>query len=372
MKFIDLDKQYQRIKTSIDNRIQKVLDNNSYIMGEDVTVLESELANYTDRKYCLTCSNGTDAMVIPLMSLNLKKSDAIFVSSFTFFASAEVIELAGATPVFVDSDETFNMDPEHLDIVIEKTIKKGKLTPRGIIVVDIFGLVANYKMIEIIANKFNLFLLSDAAQSFGGSRDGNKSCFFGDVATTSFFPAKPLGCYGDGGAIFTNDDDLYEVMQSIRVHGQGETKYDNVRIGVNGRLDTIQAAVLLEKLKILDDERKTKLEIAAQYSERLKDHYVVPVFPDNCESALAQYTLLTKDSKHREKIISHMKSKGVPIMTYYRYPMHMQKAFEYLNYKPEDLPVSENFSKRAISIPMHAYLSQADIDLICEELINIS
>jgi len=372
MDFIDLNSQYNRIKTAVDERIQKVLDNSAYIMGKEVYELEAKLAEYVGREYCLSCSNGTDAMVIPLMALDVKEKDAFYVSSFTFFASAEVVELVGGTPVFIDSDETYNLDPAHLELMINKTIQEGELTPRGIIAVDIFGLVADYEAIEKIAQKYDLFLLSDAAQSFGGSRYGKKSCSFGDVATTSFFPAKPLGCYGDGGAIFTDDEELYKVMESIRVHGQGETKYDNVRIGINGRLDTIQAAVLLEKMNILDAERETKLNIAKIYTERLKENYCVPTFPENCESALAQYTILTKNAEHREKVIAYMESKNIPIMTYYRYPMHMQKAFAYLNYKDSDLPVAEDYSKRAISIPIHAYLTEQDINLICQELNKIA
>ncbi|NLJ70249.1 MAG: DegT/DnrJ/EryC1/StrS family aminotransferase [Clostridiaceae bacterium] len=372
MKFIDLGKQYQRIKENVNKRICSILDSNTYIMGKEITELEKELADYVGRKHCLSCSSGTSALIIPLMAYNLKENDAVFVSSFTFFASAEAIVLAGATPVFIDSDETYNLNPEKLEEAIEAALQEGKLIPKGIMPVDIFGLVADYETIEKIAKKYDLFVISDAAQSFGGERDGKKACSFGDVAGTSFFPAKPLGCYGDGGAIFTDNDELYEVMKSIRIHGQGESKYDNVRIGINGRLDTIQAAVLLEKLKILDDERRVKLKIATQYSELLKDYYEVPIIPDNCESALAQYTILTKDSSHREQIIQHMESIGIPIMIYYVYPMHMQKAFEYLNYKPSDLHVSENFSKRAISLPMHAYLTSDDVNLICEELVKLA
>ncbi len=372
MHFIDLASQYRRIKKRVDARIMSVLESSAYIMGKEVDELEKELAAYTNRKFCLSCSSGTSALAIPLMALDLNESDAIFLSSFTFFATAEVVVLAGATPVFVDSDETYNIAPEALERVIVQTIAEGKLTPRGIIPVDIFGLPADYEVIESIAKKYNLFVLSDAAQSFGGERDGKKACSFGDVAATSFFPAKPLGCYGDGGAIFTDDEVLYEIMKSIRVHGQGTTKYDNVRIGINGRLDTLQAAVLLEKLKILDDERRVKNEIASRYSEKLKEYYSVPIIPDNCETAWAQYTILTRNADHRQDIIEHMEAKNIPMMIYYIYPMHMQKAFSHMGYAPGDLPISEDYSYRAVSLPMHAYLSDEEVDMICDELIHMA
>ena len=372
MQFIDLASQYRRIKEKVDARIGAVLDSSAYIMGEEVDELENELAVYTNRKYCLSCSSGTSALVIPLMAIGLKKSDAIFVPSFTFFATAEVVGLVGATPVFVDSDETYNIAPEALEKAIVQTIEEGKLTPRGIIPVDIFGLPANYEAIEGIAKKYNLFVLSDAAQSFGAERDGKKACSFGDVAATSFFPAKPLGCYGDGGAVFTDDEDLYEIMKSIRFHGQGTTKYDNVRIGINGRLDTLQAAVLLEKMKILDDERRVKNEIATRYSEKLKEYYSVPVIPDHCETAWAQYTMLTRNANHRQDIIEHMKAIDIPLMVYYNLTKHMQKAFSHMGYAPSDLPISEDYSYKAVSLPMHAYLSDEEVDMICDELIHMA
>ena len=369
MHFIDLGSQYKRIKDNVYLRIQHVLDSSSFIMGSEIDELEKELAIYTNRKYCLSCSSGTSALVIPLLAFNLKKTDAVFVPSFTFFATAEAVVLAGGTPVFVDSDQTYNIDPKKLEESITKTLQENKLIPKGIIPVDIFGLLADYEAIIAIAKKFDLFILSDAAQSFGGSRYDKKSCYFGDVAATSFFPAKPLGCYGDGGAIFTDDEELYQIMKSIRVHGQGSSKYDNVRIGINGRLDTIQAAVLLEKLKIIDDERKVKNEIAQIYSDKLKNYFSIPTIPKNCESALAQYTILADSKEQRDDLMVHMRSEGIPMMVYYMYPMHMQKAFAYLGYSAHDLPMAEEFSFRAISLPMHAYLTDEEISMICKKLI---
>lgn len=371
MQFIDLGRQYQKIKEDVDQRLQAVVDAQHFIMGPEVQELEETLAAYVGRKHCLTCSSGTSALFIPLFAYGLKETDAVFVSSFTYFASAETVNLAGGTPVFVDSDETYNLDPELLEQAIEKTIQEGKLTPRGIVAVDLFGLMPDYERLEQIAKKYDLFLLADAAQSFGAARNGKKSCAYGDVAATSFFPAKPLGCYGDGGAIFTDNDALYELMASIRVHGHGASKYDNVRIGINGRLDTMQAAVLLAKLPVLDEERRRKNEIAKQYTERLQGAFHTPIIPEGCETALAQYTLMARDEKQREAILSGMKAKNIPTMIYYQTPMHMQTAYAYLGYKPEDLPNSADYSSRVFSLPMHAYLTEEEIDEICDTLLAL-
>lgn len=369
MEFIDLHKQYDVIENDLSARLSKVIKEKRFIMGPEVLELEEKLAEFAGRKYCLSCSSGTDALVIPLLAYDLKETDAVFVSSFTFFASAESVNMAGATPVFVDSDETYNMDPVDLERQIEKTIAEGKLTPKGIIAVDIFGVSADYERILKIAEKYNLFVLEDAAQSFGGEYNGKRLCGFGDVSATSFFPAKPLGCYGDGGAIFTDDEDLYNLMHSIRVHGQGSSRYDNVRIGMNGRLDTIQAAVLLSKLTVFEDEIEKKQHVAEKYTELLKDSFGTPIIPDNCKSAFAQYTLLAKDEAQRDAIVKGMKEKyDIPIMVYYSVPMHMQKAYKYLSYAPDALPVCYDFSKRVFSLPMHAYLTDEEIADIAEKL----
>lgn len=368
MQFIDLNRQYDRIKSEIDGRIQSVIDRKSFIMGPEVTELEEKLAKKVGRKYCLGCSSGTDALVIPLMAFKLNKNDAVFVSSFTFFASAEAINTAGGTPVFIDSDETYNMDPQKLEEAIIKTLSEGKLKPRGIVPVDIFGLPADFDKILKIAKKYNLFVLEDAAQGFGGKLNEKWDGSFGDVSATSFFPAKPLGCYGDGGAIFTDNDQLYELMKSIRVHGQGTDRYDNVRMGVNGRLDTIQAAVLLAKLEIFDDEMIKKAKIAAKYTELLKDTFKTPIIPENCFSSYAQYTLQAESEEQRNEIVKRMKEFDIPVMIYYPVPMHMQTAYKYLGYSPVDLPVCESFSKKVFSIPMHAYLTDDEIQNISDKL----
>lgn len=371
MQFIDLQRQYDKIKEDMDRRIKKVIDEKHFIMGPEIMEIEEKLAKYVGRKYCLTCASGTDALVIPLLAYDLQETDAIFVASFTFFASAESVNIAGATPVFVDSDNTYNMDPAKLEETIKKTIEEGKLKPRGIIAVDIFGLPANYDEILPIAEKYGLFVIEDAAQGFGGELNGKRACSFGEVSATSFFPAKPLGCYGDGGAIFTDDDALYEKMHSIRVHGQGSSRYDNVRIGMNGRMDTIQAAVLLAKMEIFDEELTKKNEIANKYAELLKDSFGIPVIPKNAMSAYAQFTLLARDEQQRNAIVEEMKKYDVPIMVYYAVPMHKQTAYKYLNYKDEDLPVCEDFSKRVFSLPMHAYLTDEEIQFIAEKLKSI-
>lgn len=368
MQFIDLGRQYDVIKQDMDLRLAKVMDSKHFIMGPEVEELEKKLAEFTGRKYCLTCSSGTDALVIPLMAYALQPTDAVFVPSFTFFASAESVNIAGGTPVFVDSDSSFNVDPEKLEATIQKTIAEGRYTPRGIIAVDIFGLPADYDKITAIAEKYDLFLLEDAAQAFGGIYKNKRVCSFGDVSATSFFPAKPLGCYGDGGAIFTDNDELYELMHSLRVHGHGSDKYDNVRIGLNGRLDTIQAAVLLSKLTVFESEIEAKNKVAQKYTQLLKDDFVTPVIPDDCVSPYAQYTLLAKNKQQRDAIVEGMKSCDVPIMVYYPVPMHCQTAYNYLGYHREDLPVCADFSERVFSVPMHAYLTDEEICFIAEKL----
>lgn len=367
MQFIDLHKQFELIEQDVRAGMDKAFAHKRFIMGEEVAELEKKLAEYTGVKHVLGCSSGTDALVIPLMAMNLKKTDAVFVPSFTFFASAESITLAGGTPVFVDSDEqTFNISVEDLKDKIEKTIAEGKLTPKGIIPVDLFGLPANYGEIQKIAEQYGLFILEDAAQGFGGTYQGKKTGSFGTVAATSFFPAKPLGCYGDGGAVFTDDDELYELMHSIRVHGQGKDRYDNVRIGINGRLDTLQAIVLLAKLKIFDQELVQRNEVAAEYTRQLQDVLQTPVVPEGYGCCWAQYTLKAKDEAQRDHILETIRGKGLPVMVYYPIPAHLSTAYSSLGYQKGDLPVCEKLSKVVFSLPMHPYLTKEEITLVCD------
>lgn len=360
MQFIDLAAQYQRLKHRIDERIQRVLDHGKYIMGPEVYELEEALAEYAGVKHAITCANGTDALQLCLMALNIDGGDAVFCPTFTFFATAEAPAFLGATPVFVDSNsETFNICPKHLEVQIQKTITEGKLFPKAIIAVDLFGLPANYPEIEKIAEKYNLKLIEDAAQGFGGDINGRRAGSFGDMATTSFFPAKPLGCYGDGGAIFTDNDEYAELLKSYRVHGKGNDKYDNVRVGMNSRLDTIQAGILLEKLAVFPWELDARKAVADYYHNTLSKRYKTPQVPTGYNSAWAQYTLVADD---REKAMSQYAAKGVSTVVYYATCMHQQTAFSHLKYKAEDFPSALRLSQQVFSLPMHPYLL-ADLEM---------
>ncbi len=354
IQFIDLAAQYQHLKTKIDARIKTVLDHGNYIMGPEVQELEDELAKYVGVKHAVTCANGTDALTLAMMVLDIKPGDAVFCPTFTFFATAEVIAYEGATPVFVDSDEaTFNICPIDLEKRIQATIAEGKLKPKAIIAVDLFGLPASYPEIQKVADKYDLKLVEDAAQGFGGSIDGKRAGNFGDIATTSFFPAKPLGCYGDGGAIFTNNDEYAEMLKSYRVHGKGKDKYDNVRIGMNSRLDTIQAAILLEKLAEFPTELINRNKAADNYEKTLSDKYQTPQVPKGYVSSWAQYTLV---STNRDVDMEEYKEQGIPTMIYYGTCMHEQTAFSQLGYQPGDFPVAEKLAKSVFSLPMHGYI----------------
>lgn len=371
MDFIDLGRQYERIKEEVDTGIRRVIDSRHFIMGPEIVELEKNLANFTGRKFCLTCGSGTEALQIPLMAFELKKTDAVFVPSFTFFASAESISLAGATPVFVDIDDTFNISVDSLRNEIERVINEGILTPKGIIPVDLFGRSANYDKIIPIAQKYNLFVLEDAAQGFGGKLHNRRNGSFGDVSATSFFPAKPLGCYGDGGAIFTDDEKLYNKMKSIRVHGSGSNRYDNVRIGLNGRMDTIQAAVVLAKLDIFENELDARQNVAKWYSEELKDFFVIPRVDKDYYSAWAQYTLLAKDESERDMVVQKMKENDIPVMIYYPIPLHEQSSYKSLGYGNVVLPNCSSIAKRVFSLPMHPYLKYEEVKYICNTLKSI-
>lgn len=370
MEFIDLKKQYEILKQEIDANIQAVLDDGHYIMGAAVSELEKELADYIGVKHCITCANGTDALSLALMAWDIKSGDAVFVPSFTFYATAEVVSLIGATPIFIDSDpRTFNIDVIHLRSMIENVIKEGKLTPRAIIPVDLFGQPAEYEEIMKIAKDYNLLVLEDGAQGFGGSINGKKACGFGDISTTSFFPAKPLGCYGDGGAVFTDSDVYYEKLVSLRVHGKGSYKYDNVRVGLNSRLDTLQAAILLPKLHaFIDYELNSRNEIADIYNHELNDIVITPLVKENMQSSWAQYTILLNDEQERNELQQYLKSKGIPSMIYYPKPLHMQSVYKDHIVYSEDLKNAENLSRKCLSLPMHPYLEREQIITVCNEI----
>jgi len=372
MQFIDLKSQYNLIKEDVLNSIETVLNHGQYIMGPEVVELEEKLAQYVGIKYCVSCSSGTDALLMSLMGLDVGPGDAVFTTPFTFVATAEVISLVGATPIFVDIDsKTYNIDSQKLEIEVKRISEEGNLIPKAIIPVDLFGLPADYSSIQTIANEFNLFVIEDAAQGFGGSINGKKSGSFGDMGATSFFPAKPLGGYGDGGAVFTNDGDLFEKLQSIRVHGKGENKYDNIRIGLNGRLDTIQAAILLNKLKIFPNELEKRESAATLYSEKLLQKFTTPFIPSGYSSAWAQYSILADSSEHRSECQQRLKDEGIPSAVYYPIPLHLQTAYNYLNYKLGDFPISEEMSNRIFSLPMHPYLTEVEIDQIASILNNV-
>ena len=369
INFIDLNAQQQAIYPQILEKIEKVLAHGKYIMGPEIKELEERLAAYVGVKHCVSCSSGTDALLMPLLAYGVGQGDAIFTTPFTFIATAEVIQLLGATPVFVDIDpQTFNIDPEALAGVIAnlgRNPKTANLRPKGIIPVDLFGQPADYDRVNAIAQEQGLFVLEDAAQSFGGTYKGRRACSLAEMAATSFFPAKPLGCYGDGGAIFTNDDELAATLRSIRVHGQGTHKYDNVRIGLNGRLDTLQAAILLVKLDIFDKEVAARHEVAQRYSEGLKGVVQVPyVAPENT-SVWAQYSVL---SDRREDLQAKLKAAGVPTAVYYPLPLHLQGAFTHLGHRPGDFPKSEQAATRIFSLPMHPYLQPQDQKMIIKAM----
>lgn len=368
MQFRDLRAQYANYKGSIDAAIQKVIDHAEFIGGEEVLLLERELADYVGVKHCISCANGTEAMTLVLMAWGIGAGDAVFIPDFTFFATGEVVAFCGATPVFVDVDKhTFNMDPAALEKAVLSVLQEGKLKPKAVIPVDLFGLPANYPAIEDVAKKYGLRILEDGAQGFGGSLGGKLACSFGDAATTSFFPAKPLGCYGDGGAIFTNDDDLATLLGSLKVHGKGTSKYDNVRVGVNSRLDTLQAAILRVKLKALVAHELTDVNrIAKLYDKALHGAVEIPIIPDGYYSSYAQYTIKLKCEQQRDELQVWLQQSGIPSLVYYIKPLHAQGAFAYLGRTDTEYPVATELCKVVLSLPMHPYMTQGDIDqVIC-------
>lgn len=366
MQFRDLQAQYKKYKNDIDSAIQEVLLNSEFIGGKEVGELEAQLAEYVGVKNCITCANGTEAMTLLMMAWGINKGDAIFVPDFTFFSTGEIASFVGATPIFVDVDiYTFNIDTVKLEKAIQKTITEGKLIPKVIIPVDLFGLPANYIEIEKIAKKYNLLVLEDGAQGFGGNINGKQACSFGDAATTSFFPAKPLGCYGDGGAVFTNNNELAELIKSYKVHGKGDNKYDNVRIGVNSRLDTIQAAILKVKLKaLINHELEDVNRVYQLYNERLSNIVETPIIPNGFYSSFAQYTIKLKNKVQRDWLQAELKEHGIPSMIYYIKPMHKQSAFSEIVFDDRDFEITNELIDVVLSLPMHPYLSEEDINTI--------
>jgi len=366
MEFRDLKAQYKRYKDEVDTAIQKVLDNADFIGGKEVKALEERLAEYVGVRHCISCANGTDAMILVMMAWDIKEGDAVFVPDFTFFSTGEIVAYRGATPIFVDVDrDTFNIDTVKLEAAIRKELNEGKLKPKAIIPVDLFGLPANYPEVQRIARKYDLLVLEDGAQGFGGSINGKMTCSFGDAATTSFFPAKPLGCYGDGGAIFTNDDQLALLLNSYKVHGKGENKYDNIRIGLNSRLDTIQAAVLNVKLTaLIEHELDDVNRVYRLYNEKLNGIVETPVIPKGYVSSFAQYTVKLKNRDQRDDLQKKLRENGIPSMIYYVKPMHRQGAFSGMKFDEKDFEVTNKLCDTVLSLPMHPYLTAEDIDKV--------
>lgn len=372
MEFRDLGKQYANMKTQIDQGIQEVLNSAHFIQGNQVKELEKALADYVGVKHCITCANGTDALQLALMAWNIGPGDAVFVPDFTFFSSGEVVSAVGATPIFVDVDmDTYNISIESLQKMIDKTIAEGKLNPKVIIAVDLFGQPAEYDAIRKIADKYQMYVLEDGAQGFGGRINDAKACSFGDIATTSFFPAKPLGCYGDGGAIFTDDDEWAALLQSLKVHGKGESKYDNVRIGMNSRLDTIQAAVLLAKLPIFaEKELEEEDKLAKFYTDKLHNVVKTPTVKEHYFSSWAQYTIQLKNQEERDGLQKFLKESDIPTAVYYQKPMHQQKAFQEYKYADVDYENTIQLSKTVLSLPFHPYMDKEDAEIIVNKIIE--
>lgn len=365
--FIDLATQRQRLGRRIDEAILRVVDHGGFIMGPEVRQLEADLGAFCGARHVVSCASGTDALALVLMARGVRAGDAVLCPSFTFASTAEVVAWVGATPVFVDVDgETFNMDPESLNAAMDTAARAG-LTPVAVIAVDLFGQPANYEALEAICGRHGVWLLADAAQSFGATCGQRRVGTIGTATSTSFFPAKPLGCYGDGGAVFTDDDELAAVLRSLRVHGQGTDKYDNVRIGINGRLDTIQAAVLIEKLKIFPDEIAARQQVAARYSAALADVAAVPKVLEGASSVWAQYTLRVPGGR-RDALAARLKAEAIPTAVYYPKPLHRQTAYRNFPVAGGDLPVSDRLAAEVISLPMHPYLAPDVQDRIIESV----
>ncbi|MEE0419947.1 MAG: DegT/DnrJ/EryC1/StrS aminotransferase family protein [Lachnospiraceae bacterium] len=370
MQFRDLKAQYVALKEDIDLAISQVMEECSFISGRQVRELERELAEYVGVKHCITCANGTDALALALMAWEIGPGDAVFVPDFTFFSSGEVVPFLGAQPIFVDVDATtFNISCDSLEKMIVKTLEEGKLRPRVIVAVDLFGQPAEYDQLRRIAEKYDLKILEDAAQGFGGRIGEQKACSFGDIATTSFFPAKPLGCYGDGGAIFTDDDSTAEYLRSLCIHGKGKSKYDNIHIGMNSRLDTLQAAILQPKLQAFRDyELDNVNKVASWYTEKLKKLVRVPVIKEGFYSSWAQYTIVLENKEQRDGLQEFLRELEIPSMVYYFKPMHKQKAFGKFNYDDNSLKNTIGLCDTVLSLPLHPYMDVEDVEYIANAI----
>lgn len=371
MEFIDLKSQYKLLEKEINENIGDVLNNTEFILGKYTELFEARLEEYLGVKHAVTCSDGTAALQLIFMANGIGKGCAVFCPAMTFIASVEPAVMLGATPVFCDIDEkTYNIDPESLERQIQNVAREGMLKPAAIVGVDFLGNPADFDALQSIAERYHLLLLEDAAQGMGASFRGRKCGTLGDIAATSFFPSKPLGCYGDGGAVFTNDDETDTVLRSLRVHGKGKNKYDNIRIGINSRLDTLQAAVLLPKLGILSEEIKKRQEIARIYDEALKSKYKIPYVREGNVSSYAQYIVMTESQEHREKCLQRLKSQNIPSIMYYPNPLHKLPVFKGINHYGEQFPVAENYSTCSFGIPFSPYLTRSDQNRVIECLME--
>ena len=374
MQFIDLKAQYRALKTEIDANIQTVLDSAAFIGGPQVKELEGKLADFVSRKHCVTCANGTDALQIAYMVAGVGEGDAVFCPDMTFISSTEPAKMFGATSVFCDiTPDTYTLCPESLERQIKAVLAEGKLKAKAVVAVDILGNPCDYDAIAPICEKYGLFLIEDAAQSFGASYKGKKCCAFGHIATTSFFPAKPLGCYGDGGAIFTDDDEMNAIIRSICVHGKGPGgKYDNIRVGMNSRLDTLQAAILLPKLKALRDyEIDARQTVAGRYNDAFDGKLQTPFVEEDCVSAWAQYAVLAQDTRTRDRIIAHLKEKNIPNMVYYPTPQHALPVFRSEPTYGEAFQNANDYCARTFSLPMHPYLEKAEQQTVIDAVLEV-
>jgi len=372
MQFRDLRKQYAALKDEIDAGIQAAIDSSAFILGKPVAELEGTLAEYVGRKHCVACGNGTDALQLALMVWGIGRGDAVFTSDFTFFASAGTSSILGATPVFVDIDlRTFNMDSVALEAQIQRVLREGRLTPRAVVPVDLFGQPADYDKILPVAEKYGLKVLEDGAQGFGGNIRGKRTCSFGDMSTTSFFPAKPLGCYGDGGAVFTDSDEDDARLRSLRAQGKSPVdKYDNREIGMNSRLDTLQAAVLLPKFRaFVEHEIDDVNRVSDWYTARLRDRYVTPTVLPGFLSSWAQYTILLENKTERDAMQTKLKAQGIPSMVYYPRGLHQQEAYQWMGLDDSAYSNTMEASRRVLSLPMHPYLTEEEVDFICKAML---
>jgi len=371
MEFIDLKAQYRKLEKEINGNIQQVLNDADFIMGNSVGEFEKSLAEYIGVKYAVSCGSGTDALQLIYMAYGIGAGDAVFCPDMTFIASVEPACMLGAVPIFCDIDkDTYNISAESLERQIRAVLEQGKLRPRAIVAVDLFGNPADYDVLNGIAEKYDLILIEDAAQGIGASYKGKKCGSFGNIAATSFFPSKPLGCYGDGGAVFTNDADMRQMVNSLRVHGKGSSKYDNIRIGMNSRLDTVQAAIMIPKLKILEEEVRIRQQIARRYDLALRHKYVIPHIQEEAVSVYAQYTLLADDGQQRDEVQKSLQEKGIPTNIYYRKPMHKMKVFEDCFKGEESFEIALDYAERIFSLPFSAYLTEGDQENVIDALLH--